>query len=44
VFSVSNNPSDTVDYAKHVERAASDLGSRRAREHALDQVLEPVFP
>jgi hypothetical protein len=31
-------------YVKNVERAASDLGSRKARETALDIKLAPVFP
>ena len=31
-------------YAKNVERAASDLGSRRAREAALDHKLGAIFP
>jgi hypothetical protein len=30
-------------YARNVERAASDLGSRRAREQALDNLLTDVF-
>jgi hypothetical protein len=31
-------------YAKYVERAASDLGSRKGRQEALDQKLISVFP
>jgi len=30
-------------YVRGVERAASDLGSRHAREVALESILEPVF-
>jgi len=32
-----------VDYVSNVERAASDLGSRRERERVLETVLLPVF-
>ncbi len=32
-----------VDYVKNVERAASDLGSRRERERILKEVLSEVF-
>lgn len=35
---------DTQSYVKNVERAASDLGSRKAREQALDNKLAAVFP
>jgi Protein of unknown function DUF262 len=35
---------DVRNYVKYVERAASDLGSRRAREEALDERLAAVFP
>jgi uncharacterized protein with ParB-like and HNH nuclease domain len=34
---------DIQDYVKNVERAASDLGSRKARERALDNQLTSVF-
>ena len=36
--------SDVQTYIKNVERAASDLGSRRGRESALDNKLATVFP
>jgi hypothetical protein len=36
-------PQHIVDYARNVERAASDLGSRRERERVLDELLAPVF-
>lgn len=35
---------DVQAYVKNVERAASDLGSRKAREQALDNWLSEVFP
>ncbi len=35
---------DVEKYLKAVERAASDLGSRKAREVALDNKLAQVFP
>ena len=35
---------DIQAYVKNVERAASDLGSRKAREVALDNKLLSVFP
>ncbi len=35
---------DVQAYVKGVERAASDLGSRRAREQVLDNKLAVVFP
>lgn len=35
---------DIQIYVKNVERAASDLGSRKAREVALDSKLAAVFP
>ncbi|MDA1054415.1 MAG: DUF262 domain-containing protein [Planctomycetota bacterium] len=35
---------DFAAYVKHVERAASDLGSRKARHNALSKHLQPVFP
>jgi Protein of unknown function DUF262 len=31
------------DYARNVERAASDLGSRKERARVLGELLEPVF-
>lgn len=34
---------DTQNYIRHVERAASDLGSRKGRQEALDNLLAPVF-
>lgn len=40
-----NGPIDqrVTDYVKNVERAASDLGSRRERERVLKEVLAKVF-
>jgi Protein of unknown function DUF262 len=35
---------DVHTYVKNVERAASDLGSRKAREHALGNKLAAVLP
>ena len=35
---------DIQTYVKNVERAASDLGSRKARERVLDNKLAAVFP
>ncbi len=35
---------DHQKYARHVERAASDLGSRIARAEALESALAGVFP
>jgi Protein of unknown function DUF262 len=35
---------DIQTYVKNVERAASDLGSRKAREQALDHKLAAVLP
>ena len=35
---------DAQKYLRNVERAASDLGSRKAREQALDNWLSAVFP
>ena len=32
------------EYVRNVERAASDLGTRRERERVLDEVLSRVFP
>jgi hypothetical protein len=34
---------EVADYLRYVERAASDLGSRRERERVLKQVLADVF-
>lgn len=35
---------DVQAYVKNVERAASDLGSRKGREIALDNKLSKIFP
>ncbi|MET7242477.1 DUF262 domain-containing protein [Methylobacterium sp. EM32] len=35
---------NVAEYARYVERAASDLGSRRARARALGDVLKNVLP
>lgn len=35
---------NVADYLKYVERAASDLGSRRERERVLKEVLSNVLP
>ncbi|MBK6974314.1 MAG: DUF262 domain-containing protein [Sterolibacteriaceae bacterium] len=40
----SSADADIQAYVKNVERAASDLGSRKAREVALDNKLLSVFP
>lgn len=38
-----NVPTNIQTYVRNVERAASDLGSRRARETALEEVLTPLL-
>lgn len=37
-----NVPADVQKYLRNVERAASDLGSRKAREQVLDNLLQPI--
>lgn len=40
----ATTPPAVLDYVRNVERAATDLGARKAREVAIDTVLAPVFP
>ena len=40
----STTDADVQSYVKNVERAASDLGSRKGREQALDNKLATIFP
>jgi len=39
----ANTPDDVKKYLRYVERAASDLGSRRARDQVLDALLQPIL-
>jgi hypothetical protein len=41
---LSTTNEDIQTYVKNVERAASDLGSRKAREQVLDNRLAAIFP
>jgi hypothetical protein len=34
---------EVKDYVRSVERAASDLGSRKERASVLSELMEPVF-
>lgn len=38
-----NVPEDIHKYLRFVERAASDLGSRKAREQVLDNLFQPIL-
>ena len=37
-----NVSADVQKYLRNVERAASDLGSRKAREQVMDNLLQPI--
>lgn len=39
----ANAPDDVKKYLRYVERAASDLGSRRARDQVLDNLFQPIL-